>query len=94
MVEDTGKAAGADTIKPVTMPEPARVEEGVSGLPVAISGRRRQRIAGISDRWRIDDEWWRAEPVSRMYFSLVLDSGQRVVVYKDLSRGGWYKQGY
>ena len=94
MVKDTGKTPGADTIKPVNLPEPLRVEEDGNGLPVAVRERRRQAITVISDRWRIDDEWWRSEPVSRLYFSVMLDSGQRLVIYKDLARGGWYRQAY
>ncbi len=93
MVQDTGKTPGTDTFKPVNVPESVRVEE-VNGLPVAIREKRRQAIAAISDRWRIDDEWWRRGPVSRMYFSVMLGSGQRLVIYKDLVGGGWYRQGY
>lgn len=95
MVKDTGKAPGADTFKPVNTPEPVHVEEDDNGYPVALrERRRRQPIAGISDCWRIDDEWWRSEPVSRLYFTVMLDPGQRLVIFKDLARGGWYQQGY
>ncbi|MDP2663551.1 MAG: hypothetical protein Q8R28_22790 [Dehalococcoidia bacterium] len=93
MVKDTGKTPGADTFRPVNVPGPVRIEER-DGLPVALRERCRHVIAAISDRWRIDDEWWRSEPISRLYFSVLLDSGQRLVIYKDLSRGGWYRQGY
>jgi hypothetical protein len=48
----------------------------------------------IEDRWRIDDEWWRAEPVSRLYYNVLLVSGQRLVLYKDLITGDWYEQEY
>jgi hypothetical protein len=64
------------------------------GLPSALKGKRRQAVAAILDSWRIDDEWWRAEPLSRIYFEILLDSGQRLVIFKDLRLECWYRQIY
>jgi hypothetical protein len=94
VVKDTGKTPGTDTIKPVNLPEPLRVEENGNGLPAAIRERHRQVITAIGDKWRIDDEWWRNESVSRLYFAVMLDSGQRMVIYKDLAHDCWYRQAY
>ena len=94
MVEDTGKTLRADTNRPVNAPESVRVEEDASGLPAAVREKRRQTVIAIEDRWRIDDEWWRAEPVSRLYYAVRLASGQRLVLYKDLNDSCWYKQAY
>ena len=94
MVEDTGKTVRAGTYKPVNTPEELKVEEDDSGLPLAVKQKRRQAVMTIEDRWRIDDEWWRAEPVSRLYYNVLLASGQRLVLYKDLVSGGWYEQEY
>jgi hypothetical protein len=92
MVENTGKTLRAGTLKPVNQPEPERVEEDISGLPVALRTKRRQPVKTIDDIWRIDDEWWRSEPVSRLYYAIRLVSGQRLVIYKDLISGNWYRQ--
>ncbi len=92
MVEDTGKTARAGTLKPVNRPEPERVEEDAAGLPLALLTKRRQPVQEIDDRWRIDDEWWRREPVSRLYYEVRLVSGQRLVIYKDLINNCWYRQ--
>lgn len=92
MVEDSGKTTGAGTYKPVNMPEPVDVTEDASSLPVAVMMKRRQSIAAIEDRWRIDDEWWRGNPVSRLYYAVLLASGHRLVLYKDLVTEDWYKQ--
>jgi hypothetical protein len=94
MVPDSGKTLRADTLKPVNLPELLRVEEDSSGLPLAVRTSRRQAVKTIEDRWRIDDEWWRSEAISRLYYALMLASGQRLVVYKDLVKGEWYRQGY
>ncbi len=92
MVENPGTALHADAAKPVNTPEPVRVEEDTSGEPLAVRLPRHQRIAAIEDKWRIDDEWWRKEPVSRLYYAVRLAVGQRLVLYKDLVSGEWYKQ--
>ncbi len=93
MVEDTGKTVRTGTLKPVNQPEPEKVEEDAAGRPVAVKGKRRQLIQAIDDRWRLDDEWWRSEPISRMYYAVRLASGLKLVIYKDLAGGGWYRQG-
>jgi len=92
MVENTGKTARAGTLKPVNQPEPEQVEEDATGLPVALRTKRLQPIRNIDDKWRIDDEWWRSEPISRLYYAVRLVSGQRLTIYKDLANGRWYRQ--
>jgi hypothetical protein len=94
VVPDTGKTLRPDAVKPVDLPEPVEAEEDSSGIPVAVKTPRKQGVKAIEDRWRIDDEWWRSEPVSRLYYAVLLASGQRLVLYKDLITGRWYKQGY
>jgi hypothetical protein len=67
------------------------------------SGRRRgansrvsqmQAVRSVDDVWKVDDEWWRGEDqeIERLYFSLLLESGHRITVYRDMKRGGWYRQ--
>lgn len=92
MVESPGTAPSADATKPVNTPEQVRVEESASGEPLAVRLPRRHRVAAIEDRWRIDDEWWRREPVSRLYYDVQLISGDRLVLYKDIINGEWYRQ--
>lgn len=94
MVENTGKAPRADTYQPVNVPKPLQVEEDASGFPVAVRMKRRQIVSSIEDRWRVDDEWWRAAAISRLYYKVLLTSGLRLVLYKDLVTGDWYQQDY
>ncbi len=91
MVQNPRETLCTDAFK-LNKPEPIRVQEDSSGFPVTIRTTRRQVIAAIEDRWRIDDEWWRREPVSRLYYAVNLASGQRLVLYKDLTSGCWYRQ--
>jgi hypothetical protein len=94
VVPDTGETLRADAYKPVNTPEALRVEEDAAGLPVAVRMKRRQAVMTIEDRWRLDDEWWRAGAISRLYYNVLLVSGQRLVLYKDLVTGEWYRQEY
>jgi hypothetical protein len=50
-------------------------------------------VAETRNRWRIDDEWWR-RPVSRMYYEVLLASGDVLTVFKDLATGEWFQQQY
>ena len=94
MVKDTGKALRADAHRAVNNPEPLKVDEDTIGKPVAVRMPRRQVIASIDDCWRIDDEWWREEPVSRLYYAVCLNSGQKLEIYHDIVNDGWYRQSY
>jgi hypothetical protein len=94
VVTDTGKTLRADACRPVNTPEALKVAEDAAGLPLAVKMKRRQAVISIEDRWRIDDEWWRSGPVSRLYYNVLLASGQRLVLYKDLVTGSWYQQDY
>jgi hypothetical protein len=94
MVQNSGKTLRPGAYKPVNLPLAVRVEEDPSGLPIAIKIARRQLVTAIEDRWRIDDEWWRSEPVARLYFVVFFASGRRLIVFKDLNSGQWYRQEY
>ena len=94
MVQNTGKTLRPDTYRPVNVPGPVQVEEDTAGLPLAVREKRRQTIVAIEDRWRIDDEWWRAGPVARLYYAVRLAAGPRLVLYKDLVSNCWYRQAY
>jgi hypothetical protein len=64
-----------------------------NGTPTELKLRGRWlKVESVDDRWRIDDEWWRDEPVSRMYYECVVDRGIRVTVFQDLVTRQWYRQ--
>jgi hypothetical protein len=80
--------------KPLNQPDPLAVEENQAGLPTAIRLKQRHSIMTIEDCWRIDDEWWRSEPISRLYYAVILDSGRKMVLSKNLVDKRWYQQSY
>ncbi len=95
MVADTGATDGPGRVRPLNRPRPLRVEVGEDGQPTAVYlSRRRYAVEVVLQLWRIDDEWWRERPVSRLYYSLLLEDGRTVTVYRDEVSGRWAKQGY
>jgi hypothetical protein len=79
------------------------VEAGEDGRPIAVwlsprrapvRAGRRLAVEAVQETWRIDDEWWRQRPVSRVYYQLGLVDGRMVVVYEDVTQGRWYVQRY
>jgi hypothetical protein len=62
-------------------------------LVVLLSGRR-IAVEAVVETWRIDDEWWRDKPVSRMYWRVALEDGRVVDVYRDPASGKWWRQAY
>jgi hypothetical protein len=92
MVQNPRETLRLGACKPLNTPEPVSVEENASGLPVAIRMKRRVAVTAIDNTWRIDDEWWRSEPVSRVYYAVSLASGQRMMLFKDLKCNSWYQQ--
>jgi hypothetical protein len=92
MVQNPRETLRAGTHKPLNIPEPVGVEEDIDSLPVVVRMKRRVAITAIDNIWRIDDEWWRTEPVSRVYYAVLLASGQRMILFKDLKSNCWYQQ--
>ena len=103
MVAHSGAAGGPGRARPfdvaqgrqLNRPRPLRAEADAEGRPIAVwlSGRR-CAVEAVLETWRIDDEWWRGRPVSRVYYALLLEDGRTVVVYEDLVNLRWAKQTY
>ncbi len=74
---------------------PERIEIAAQeGRPFVVRLKKRPvLVKEIVNMWRIDEEWWR-KPISRLYFSLELENGARVTVFRDLLGGTWYRQNW
>ena len=81
--------------RPLNRPRPLRVDAGEDGRPIAVylSGQR-LAVESVLETWRIDDEWWRERAVSRLYFSLLLEDGRTVMVFRELVSKRWARQDY
>jgi protein ImuB len=90
--------AGPAIRKPRALHTPRRISvesatESGDPIAVVVSGRRLE-VEGILERWRIDDEWWRERPISRLYYRLLLEDGRTMDVYQALRTGRWFRQAY
>jgi hypothetical protein len=86
--------SGAHRLRRLNVPAPIEVR-GEGGVPgrVRLGGRWRG-VAHVDEVWRIDDGWWRPDPVARTYFRLALEDGRVVTVYRDDAEGTWWAQRY
>jgi hypothetical protein len=94
MFSSNKKMLGTNDSRPLNMPEALVVEENPSGSPIAVKLKQRHKIIAVEDCWRIDDEWWRSEPVSRMYYAVILEPGRKMILCKNLIDNKWYQQTY
>jgi hypothetical protein len=74
---------------------PEKIEVAAQeGSPFVVRFKKRPvLVKDIVNTWRIDEEWWR-KPISRLYFSLELENGARLTVFRDLMEGAWYRQNW
>ncbi len=94
MVTHSRASASPVGLLPLNLPQPAAVEEDKRGMPSAeLTHGVLRRVTAISEMWRIDDEWWRAE-ISRQYYLVELEGGTRVTIFQDLVTRAWYAQSY
>jgi hypothetical protein len=95
VVKATRAAAGPGSLRPLNTPQPVQVETDGEGYPVTFLQRGNQRsVARIEDIWRVEDEWWRGEPVVRTYFEVLTEDGRRVTLFLDHMRRRWFQQRY
>ena len=101
MVQNPRTASGPGYLRPLNAPVPVRVKESPSQHPnsLVLDGRADGRtdgriieIASIADTWEISDEWWRGQPVARLYYRVVTREGRHLTIFRDLVDGQWYRQ--
>lgn len=95
MVAHSRAALGPVDLRPLNTPRPIAVRVDACGQPRAVrrpGGSEWRQVATVRDHWRLDDEWWREQPIARVYYTLLLDEGTLLSVYDDLVRGCWMEQ--
>ena len=93
MVSYTRKKAHVSTSRPLNTPKNIKISTDLKGLPngMKIFGLN-QLVKEIQDRWRIDDEWWREKPISRMYYKCLLKNFAVIIIFQDLITKEWHRQ--
>ena len=93
MVAHTGAKTRLGAVRALNQPLSVAVKADDEGTLIALRlSRSWAAVESVADMWRLDDEWWREHPVSRMYYECVVDQGLKVTVFRDLTCGQWYCQ--
>ena len=95
MVKNSRKTYGTGDLRPINMPRLVGVKADEFGRPLRVKLIDTWADVGeVVDHWRIDDEWWREEPISRSYYTCFLDGGPRVTIFRNLlgRLAEWYRQ--
>ena len=91
MVKAAREAPSPGALRALNQPERVRVDVNAEGWPVLVAPHA---VASYQDIWRVEDEWWRDTPVSRTYFEVLLENGQRITIFHDVMSRLWQKQRY
>jgi hypothetical protein len=70
------------------VPRPATVLAGPGGRPEAVD---HQEVVAVRESWLIEDRWWTDQPLRRRYWEVVTLDGRDLVVFRELTGGGWYR---
>jgi hypothetical protein len=71
------------------------VQSSSAGVPlrVHLDGAWRE-VKLLRKPWRVEQGWWRAQPVDRVYYRLAADDGSLLTIYHDNATGEWARQEY
>jgi len=95
VVQDPRASLGARSLRPLNAALAVLVRSDAEGNPLAVRRGRwpePRAVVRVQDRWRIDDEWWRDAPISRLYYLVLLSGDLLLTIYHDLSTGAWFEQ--
>ena len=74
-------------------PMPITVAEDVFHRPLFVTFLGDElKVDSIDQQWQDDAEPWERKPVSKLYYKVTLEDGQRLTVFRNMERGGWHRQ--
>ena len=95
MVGDTRGPADTRRVRRLKTALALQVEAGDDGTPARMRlGGAWQDVTLLRRPWRIDQHWWRGQPVRRDYFRVAAGEGPPLTVYRDAITGEWARQEY
>jgi hypothetical protein len=95
MVPDSRATTDTRRVRRLKTPRDVEVQAGSDGTPLRLrTGVAWQDVTLARRPWRIDQHWWRAEPVSRLYYRVAPEDGPALTLYNDLVTGEWRRQEY
>ncbi len=95
MVGDTRAASDTRRIRRLKTPRTLEVEASEAGVPLRLRfGGAWQETVMARQPWRIDQQWWRENGISRIYFRVTPEDRPPLTIYHDLISGEWFRQEY
>ena len=70
---------------------PIHVQEDDEFRPVLVLEGRSQTVASVDDRCEVEEDWWKDNPVVRMYYRVTLEDGRQLPIFRNMVHGGWYR---
>jgi hypothetical protein len=70
-------------------PRPVNVQPDDHGSPAVVG---QSEVVAVREQWLVEDRWWTAHSLRRLYFELILIDGVDRVVFRDLESGRWFSQ--
>jgi hypothetical protein len=95
MVGHTGRTADTRRIRRLKQPQALEVDVAEDGSPLRVRfGGGWQDVTPVRRPWRIDQHWWRGDPISRVYHRVAPADGPPFTLYHDLIARSWARQEY
>jgi hypothetical protein len=95
MVGHTRATSDTRRIRRLKTPKGIEVEVAADGTPCRLRLRGVwQDVTPVRRPWRIDQHWWRGQPVRRDYYRVAPEDGPPLTVYRDRVSGDWFRQEY
>jgi hypothetical protein len=95
MVSHTRTTADTRRIRRLKTPGTVEVQSTADGLPTRLRlGGVWRDVSLVRRPWRIDQHWWRGEPIKRDYYRIAPEDGPALTIYRDRLSGGWSRQEY
>jgi len=95
MVSHTRRTPDPRRIRRLKPPQEIEVRTGNDEAPVSVHlNGVWLDVIQVRRPWRIDQHWWRAEPVSRIYYRVASEDRSPLTLYYDLLAKKWARQEY
>jgi len=95
MVSNTRRTTDSRRIRRLKPPQALEVQANAEGLPLRVClGSVWQDVTLARKPWRIDQHWWRSNPIRREYFRVAPEMLPALTIYHDLVSDEWSRQEY
>jgi hypothetical protein len=95
MVGNSRRAPDTRRIRRLKSPQSVEVEVDSEGVPLRLClGGSGKDLVPVRRPWRIDQQWWRGEPISRLYYRVAPEGEPPLTIFRNLINDEWFRQEY